>query len=106
MFARHVFLVLVLLQRICDGFVVVVGASAPIAADVFVLWVEVAAFGGVVIADDVDVVVVVGQDLLLLVGFFRLLGLIWFMGVPMPVRGQLLVVSSAEVLVAVLWCGM
>ena len=36
-FALHVFLVLVPLQRICDGFVVVVGASAPIAGDVFAL---------------------------------------------------------------------
>ena len=90
-FARHVFLVLVLLQRICDRFVVVVGASAPIAADVFVMWVEGVAFGGAV----------VGQGLLVVVGVFRLLELIWLMGVLMLVLRLLVVVSFLELLLVV-----
>ena len=77
--------------------------SVPTAADVVVLWVEVAAFGGVVIADDVDAVV--WQDLLLLVGVFRHLELILLMGALMSVLRPLVVVSSAEVLMAVLLCG-
>ena len=66
------------------------------------LRVEIAVFGVVVIGNDVDVVVVVGQDLLLLqlVGVFRLLELIWLKAAQMQVLGQLLVVSSVEVLAA------
>ena len=55
----------------------VVVVLVPIAFDVVVLWVEVAEFGGVVIADGIGVVVVVAQGLLLPVGVFLLLGLIW-----------------------------
>ena len=75
-------------------FAVVVVVLVPTAADV------------VVFGDDVDAVVVDWLDLLLVVGVFRLLVLIWLMGVLMSVPGRLLVVSFAEVLAAVLLCGM
>ena len=84
--------------------VAVAVVSGPIVGDVVLVEIVVAV--GVVIADDDDVVVVVEQDLPLLVGVFRLLELIWLKAAQMQVLGQLLVVSSAEVLVAVLLCGM
>ena len=79
-----------------------------IAVDAFVLRVEIAVFGVVVIGNDVDVVVVVGQVLLLLqlVGVFHPLELILLMGALMSAPGRLLVVSFEGVLVAVLLCGM
>ena len=106
--ASRVFLGLVSLQRKFEIPVVGVAVLVPIVVDGFVLQVEIAAFGVVVIGNDIDVVVVVGQVLLLLrlVGVFRLLELIWLKAAQMQVLGQLLVVSSAEVLVAVLLCGM
>ena len=88
----------ILLQRICEASVVVAVVWVPI-VDVVVL-VEIVVAVGVVIADDDDVVVVVEQDLPLLVGVFRLLELIWLKAAQMQVLGQLLVVSSVEVLAA------
>ena len=86
----------VLLQRIYGVLAVDVAVWVPIVADVFVLNVEVSIGGDAV----------VGRVLLLVVGVFHLLVLIWLRGALMPVLGQLLVVSSTEVLVVVLLCGM
>ena len=90
-FFLHVSPTVVLQQKICEAVVVAAVVWVPI-VDVVVLWVEV--------VDDVDVVVVVGQYLLLLVGVFRLLELFWLNEVLMPMLGQVPVVSSAEVLAA------
>ena len=95
---------LVRLQKISCVWSVVAGVWVSIAGDAVVLWVGVAPFGGVVIADDVDAVV--WQDLLLVVGVFRLLELILLREVQMQVLGQILVVSSAEFPAAALLCGM
>ena len=73
-------------------------ALVPIVAGVVVLYVAICAGG--------DVVTLVGQVLLLLVAVFLLLVLFWLKGVLMQVLRLLPVVSSAEVLVAVLLCGM
>ena len=77
-FSLHFFLLGAHLRKLCGAFFSdVVVVLVPIAFDVVVLWVEVAEFGGVVIADGIGVVVVVAQGLLLPVGVFLLLGLIW-----------------------------
>ena len=83
------------LQKISWVWSAVDGVWVSIAAVVFVLRVEIVAFGGVAIADDV------GRVPLLLVAVFRLLELIWLRAVLMLAPGRLLVVSFAEVLVAV-----
>ena len=74
---------LVRLQKISWVWSVVVGVWVSIADDAVVLWVEVAPFGGVVIADVVGAVVVVGQVLMLVVAVFRLLESILLRGVQM-----------------------
>ena len=103
-FSLNFFLLGVHLRKLCGAFfVVVVAVFVPIVVDAFVLQVGIAAFGVVVIGTDVDVVVVVGQVLLLLqlVGVFRLLELFWLNEVLMSMLGQVPVVSSAEVLAVV-----
>ena len=78
-FSLNFFLLGVHLRKLCGAFSVVVAAVfVPIVVDAFVLRVEIAVFGVVVIGNDVDVVVVVGQVLLLLqlVGVSHLLELI------------------------------
>ena len=77
------------------GFVVADVVLVPIAGDVAVLQVEAASAGGVVVA----------WDLLLLMGVFRLLALLWLREALMSVLGQLLPGSFTEVLAAVLLCG-
>ena len=74
---------LVHLQKISWVWSVVAGVWVSIADDAVVLWVEVAPFGGVVIADVVGAVVVVGQVLMLVVAVFRLLESILLRGVQM-----------------------
>ena len=86
--------------------VAVAVVSVPIVGDVVVLLAEIFVACGVVIADDNDAVVVVEQVLSLPVGACRLLELILLRGVQTQVLGQILVVSSAEVLAVVLLCGM
>ena len=94
----------VLPQRLCGFFfVVVVAVFVPIVVDGFVLRVEIAVCGVVVIGNDVDVVVDAGQVLMLpqLVGVFHHLELIWLKEVLMLALGRLLVVSSVGVLAVV-----
>ena len=70
------------------------------------VWVSIAA--AVVLLDEIFAVggdAVVGRVLLLLVAVFRLLVLLWLREALMPVLGQLLPGSFAEVMAAVLWCG-
>ena len=82
--------------------VAVAVVSGPIVGDVVVLmWVEIVEAGDVVIADEVYVFVEVGQVLPLLVEIFRLLELIWLMGVLMRVLQPPVLASFLELLLVV-----